>query len=142
VPSADLEQEELRFHAGVHHEAQIGRRRDLPLEHLPRVAGERRPSGMWMSQISRATRSRASPHGNTRKVEWSGDEQHVRLLDPHEPLDRRPVEEDVARQRLLELRARDLDVLVDAEDVGELQAQETGPDAPRRARGCRRWWHR
>jgi hypothetical protein len=53
-----------------------------------------------------------------------GREQHVALLDPHEPFDARAVEHDVAGERLLELRRGDLDVLVDAEDVGELESQE------------------
>ena len=51
-------------------------------------------------------------------------EQHVRLLDAHEAFDRRAVEHDVAGQRLLELRRRNLDVLVDAKNVGELQPHE------------------
>src|SRR5262249_17363810 len=42
----------------------------------------------------------------------------------HEPLDRRAVEHDVAGERLLELRRRNLDVLVDAEYVRELQTHE------------------
>ena len=58
-----------------------------------------------------------------------GLEQHVRLLDPHEPLDRGAVEHDLAVQRLLELAAGHLDVLVDAEDVGELQPEEIDAEA-------------
>jgi len=54
-----------------------------------------------------------------------GDQEHVALFHADEPLDGRPVEQDVARQRLGELRRRDFDVLVDAEDVGELQPDET-----------------
>ena len=38
-----LEEEELRLHARLHHVALRGRPCDLPLEHLPRIAGERRP---------------------------------------------------------------------------------------------------
>src|SRR4029077_2015616 len=52
-------------------------------------------------------------------------EQHVRLLDPDESLDRGAVEHDVAGERLLELRRRDLDILVDPKDVGELEPHET-----------------
>ena len=77
-----------------------------------------------MSQISRQTRLSGSPHGKTWNVSRVGREQHVRLLDPHEPFDRRAVEHDVAVERLLELRRRNLDVLVDAENVGELKSQE------------------
>jgi hypothetical protein len=60
-----------------------------------------------MSQMRRATRTSLSPHGNSWKVGQVGLKQHVRLLDPHEPLDRRAVEHDVAVERLLELRRRD-----------------------------------
>ena len=51
------------------------------------------PSGRVTSQIRRATRFSGSPHGQHReRVEVRG-EQHVRLLDAHEPLDRRAVEQ-------------------------------------------------
>ena len=58
-------------------------------------------------------------------------EVHVGLLDAREPLDRGAVELDLAVERLRELGARDLDVLDDAEDVGELQPHE--PDVLRLA---------
>ena len=45
----------------------------------------------------------------------------VRFFDPDEPLDRRPVEHDIAVESLLELRRRDLDDLVHDQDVGELE---------------------
>jgi len=51
-------------------------------------------------------------------------EIHVRLFDPDEALDRRPVEHDAAVESLLELPVGDLDVLDGSEDVGELQAEE------------------
>ena len=56
-------------------------------------------------------------------------EQHVRLLDPDKSLDRGAVEHDLAVQGLLELAAGNLDVLVDAEDVGELESQEIDAEA-------------
>src|SRR5262249_24061102 len=51
-------------------------------------------------------------------------EEHIGLLDPHESLDGRPVEHDFAGERLVELAARHLDVLVHPEDVGELEPEE------------------
>src|SRR6185437_8324488 len=45
--------------------------------------------------------------------------------DAHETFDRRAVEHDVGVERLLELRCRHLHVLVHAEDVGELEAEES-----------------
>ena len=56
-------------------------------------------------------------------------EQHVRLLDPDESLDRGAVEHDLAVERLLELAAGHLDVLVHAEDVGELQPEKIDTEA-------------
>src|SRR5262249_37332303 len=52
------------------------------------------------------------------------NEVHVGLFDPSEPLDRGTVELNLAVERLDELRARQFDVLDDAEDVGELQPHE------------------
>ncbi len=52
------------------------------------------------------------------------DQEHVRLLDPDEALDRRAVEHDLSVERLAELARRHLDVLQHADDVGELQAQK------------------
>jgi len=51
-------------------------------------------------------------------------EQHVRLLDPDEALDGRPIEHDLAVERLVELDVGHLDVLVHAEDVGKLEPEE------------------
>src|SRR3989442_193196 len=48
-------------------------------------------------------------------------------LEPHESLDRRAVEHDVALERLLELALGHLDVLVDAQDIRELEPQEADP---------------
>ena len=53
-----------------------------------------------------------------------GLEVHVRLFDADEPLDRGSVEHDSPVERLLELPIRHLDVLDDAQDVGELEAHE------------------
>jgi hypothetical protein len=52
------------------------------------------------------------------------DEEHVRFLDAGEALDGAAVEHDLAVQGLLELTLGDFDVLDDAVDIGELEAQE------------------
>jgi hypothetical protein len=72
------------------------------------------------------------PHPRRRITPWEDLErgeirgqQHIRLFHPHESGDGGPVEHDVALQRLPELRAWDLDVLDNAQNVGELQAQKT-----------------
>jgi hypothetical protein len=122
---AGAEEEELGLHPGLHREAQPGGRASIwRLSTARGSPANGVPSGMVMSQITRATRASGSPHGRTRKVARSGPQEHVALLGAHEPLDRAAVEHDVAGQRLAELRRRHLDVLVDAEDVGELEAQE------------------
>ena len=78
-----------------------------------------------MSQIRRPTRAPLGvgprEHLEGREI---GTQIHVRLLDAHEAFDRRAVEHDLAVERLAELAVGDLDVLDDAEDVGELQAEE------------------
>ena len=119
-----LEQEELRLHAGVHHVPLFRRACDLSLEHAARIAEERFAfRRRHVADHTRHARRRIAPREDPERAEV-GHQQHVRLFHPYEPLDRRAVKEDVARQRLLELRRRDLDVLVDAEDVGELEAQK------------------
>jgi hypothetical protein len=60
-------------------------------------------------------------HAKGRQI---GTEVHVRLFNADEPLDGRPVEHDLAVERLLELAVGNLDVLDGAEDVGELKAHE------------------
>ena len=102
---------------------------DLALERVPGTAVE----GLLVRGVDVAEEPRhpaalvvVRQHAEGGEV---GLEQHVRLLDPHEPLDRRPVEHDLAVQRLLELAARHLDVLVDAQDVGELQPEEVDAEA-------------
>jgi hypothetical protein len=119
---AGAEEEELGLHPGVHREAHRGRARDLALENPARVARERRAVGQVdVADEPRDARLGVPPREDLEGREV-GREEHVRFLDAHETLDRRAVEHDVAGERLLELRRRDLDVLVDAEDVGELQA--------------------
>ena len=121
-----LEQEELGLGAGVHREAGLGRPGDRALERLPRAAGER--GAVRVVDVADQARPMRSPvfwvQGRMRNVERSGREVHVRLLDAHEPLDRRAVEHDAAVERRGELAVGNLDVLDDPEDVGELQPQE------------------
>ena len=116
-----LEQEKLGFHPGVHHEAHRFRFREDGLQRAARIAGERdSPSGrVDVADQPADPIVLIAPRKHEERVEI-GREQHVRLLDAHEPFDRRAVEHDVARQRFLELRRRNLDVLVDAKNVGEL----------------------
>ena len=120
-----LEEEELGLRAGHHGVAQLLGLLDLPLERHARAARERRA----VRQVDVADHAgdlgavrvgpRIDPEGLV-----VGRQQHVRLLDAGEPLDRRAVEHDLAVQRLLELAARDLDVLDDSHDVRELQTHE------------------
>ena len=120
-----LEHEELRFHARVHRVAELGGARAIIFLSTPRGSPAKGlPSGVLMSQISlRDAALCVSPRKDLKRAQV-GSEQHVGLFDPDESFDRGSVEHDVAGQRLLELRRRDLDVLVDAEDVRELQSQE------------------
>ena len=83
------------------------------------------PSGLAMSQISRPTRAPlASAQGKHLEGREVGTQIHVRLLDAHETFDRRAVEHDLAVERLAELPVGDFDILDDAEDVRELQAEK------------------
>ena len=123
----ELKDEELRLHPGHHGIAQSVRPGDLPLQGLARAPCERRAIRI----VDVADESCDAPAlvvvgQDTKRVEV-GLEHHVRLLDSHESLDRRAVEHDVALERLLELALGHLDVLVDAENVGELEAQEGDP---------------
>src|SRR5258705_521451 len=97
--------------------------RDLALQRLARAPGERRPIRIvdvadHPGDLAGAVAVREHPE----RLEV-GPQHHVRLLDPHEALDRRAVEHDVALERLFELALGYLDVLVDAEDVGELEPE-------------------
>ena len=108
-----LEQEELRFHARRSSCSPASAASAISRLSAPRGSPANGvPSGVVMSQISRADARRSRrPTETPRTSTRSGCEEHVRLLDAHEPLDRRAVEHDVAVQRLLELLTRDLDVL-------------------------------
>ena len=119
-----LEDEKLGFHAGVHRESEFGRAGNLSLQDTARIAVEGGAIGSRdVADEARNAACGITPRKNPERRQVRS-EQHVRLFDTNEPLDRGPVEHDVAGERLLELRARNLDVLVDAEDVGELQPQE------------------
>ncbi len=120
-----LEHEELGFHPRVHRVAHLRGTRDLPLERRPWVTVERLPvRPVDVTDDPRDAILGVTPREQLKRREV-GREQHVRLLDAHEPFDRRPIEHDVPVERLLELRRGQLDVLVHAENVGELQTKES-----------------
>jgi truncated hemoglobin YjbI len=101
------------------------RARHLPFDHIPRIALERRAVGtVHVADHAPHARRRLPPWKDLKRGEVRG-QQHVGLLDPHEAFDARPVEHDVALQRLPELRRRNLDVLDDAQNIRELQAQKS-----------------
>ncbi len=122
------EQEELRFKAGEHLEAFR--------QSLAQRAFE---TGSWtafefpairLANITDQTGDLAALDLFERKDPESSEvrlQQHVRLLDPREPLDRGAIEQDPSLQSPLELPFRDLNVLGHPHDVDELQSHE--PDA-------------
>jgi len=125
------EQEELRFHPGVHRVAELGGASDRPFQHASRVASE------WLTfrRVDVAdhacdARVRLPPRKDPERREI-GREEHVGLLDTHEALDGRSVEHDVPCEGLLELRRRNLDVLVHAKDIGELQPHRSHAELSR-----------
>jgi len=121
---AGLEHEEFGFHARVHREAEFGRASDQFLENSARVASE----GFSVGGVDVADQPRDAALLITPGEDLEGAEvrreQHVGLLDPNESLDRGAVEHEIACQCLLELRSWNLDVLVYAEDVRELQSEK------------------
>src|SRR5439155_9159904 len=120
------EEEELRLRPGHHDVPERRGAVHLSLQRLARTPGEGRAVRVVdvADQSGDLVASVVSP-GIDRERGEVRDEVHVRLLDPRESLDRRAVELDLAVERLLELRLRDLDVLDHTEDVGELQPQES-----------------
>ena len=120
-----LKDEKLGFDTGHHLVAERLRFRDLALQRLTRAAGERRAVRIvdvadHAGDLARRVTVRQHAEGVQ-----IGPQHHVRFLDPDEAFDRRTVEHDVALERLFELALGHLDILVDAEDVGELEAQGT-----------------
>ena len=120
-----LEQKELGLRPGHHLEALFRGALDLPLERQPRTAGERR-AVRQMDVADHARHFRAVRVGPGIDLEGVpvGNQQHVRFFDAGESLDRRAVEHDLAVEGFLELTARHLDVLDDAQEVGELESEE------------------
>src|SRR5207247_1083167 len=94
------EQKELRLHPGVHREAEGRGTGEHALQDTTRIAGE------WLTVwcVDVADHSADAALGITPRKDLKSRqirrEEHVRLLDPHEPLDRGSVEHDVAGQRL------------------------------------------
>ena len=122
---AAQEQEELGFRPRHHREAALGGEGDDVLQRGARAAGEGAAVGIG-DVADQAADARAVGVGPGEDLEGRqvGTEIHVRLFDSDEAFDRRAVEHDVAVERFGELAVGDLDVLDDAEDVGELKAQE------------------
>jgi hypothetical protein len=122
------EEEELGFGARGHAvKAQLLQPLDLALEHPAGVTFERGTVGVG----NVADQAGYAPPAGVLDLVGEDDEsvvvgleQHVGLFDAGEPLDRRAVEHHLAVQGLLELRDGHLDVLVLAQNVGELEPQE------------------
>ena len=119
-----LEQEELRLAPRHHRVTQLPRPIELALERGPGAPRERLLIGRVdvaeePGNASALVVIRKNPEGLE-----IGLEEHVGLLDSHEPLDGGTVEHDLAVERLAELASGHFDVLVHAENVGELKAQE------------------
>src|SRR4029079_2932848 len=74
-------------------------------------------------------------------------EEHVAFVNAREALDTRAVEPQTVVDRVAELVERDMDVLDDAHDVGELQADEAYVgrlgllEHALLHRSLVRWWH-
>ena len=97
---------------------------ERPLEHVPRVGVGRAAVRHQDVAEHPADPGLAAPgqHLERGRVRL-GD--HVRLVDPGEALDRRPVEADPLRERALQLGRGDRHRLEEAEHVGEPQPDET-----------------
>ena len=125
-----LEQEELRLASRHHREAELPGPGELALEGEAGAADE----GLLVGGVDIAEQPRHPPALVVVGQDAEGGEvrfqQHVRLFDPHEPLDRAAVEHDLPVQRLAELGAGHLHVLVDPQDVGELQSDEVHAEFP------------
>ncbi len=119
-----LEEEELQFRPGVEDIAVFCRVLHRPPEDVARVALERR--AVRLADVADEPGDALLP-GPPREEAVGRDiglEHHIRLLDPDEPLDRRPVEPDTVGQRLPDLLRRDGDVLGHTQKIGELQSEE------------------
>src|SRR5947208_10767136 len=122
---SEFEHEELRFHSGVHRgEAQRLRVVELPAQNTTRVTVEWLAvrSGDVADQSADAV-LRIAPRKYLKRREVRG-QKHVRFLDSNKSFDRRAVEHDVPFERVLKLRFRNLDVLVDPKNVRELESHE------------------
>jgi hypothetical protein len=119
-----VKEEELGLGTGHHLVAHLVGLGDDPFERAARAAGEGR--AVRISDIADQPSDLALvglPREDLEGVEV-GHQEHVRLLDAGESLDRRAVEHDLAVEGLRELTFGDLDVFDDAVDVGELEPQE------------------
>jgi hypothetical protein len=85
VVGSGLEHEELRFHPGVHRVAElVGAGEDF-LQHPSRIPGKRAAVGrVYVADDARDAILLLSPRKDLKRSEI-GRQQHVRLLDAHEP---------------------------------------------------------
>ncbi len=118
------EKEELGFRPRHHRVAERGGLVHLLLEREAGASAERRAIRVVDVADQAADFFPVVGPGIDGKGVQIRNQVHVRFLDPREPFDRRPVELDLAVERFRKLRARNLDVLDDPEDVGELQPHE------------------
>jgi hypothetical protein len=118
------EEEELELGAGVEGETHLGRLGDGLPEDVARVALERLAAvGLEVADKARDAPV-LGPPGQDRVGGRVGLEEHVRLLDPGEPLDGGAVKPDPLGQGLLGLRRGDGDVLWQPLDIRELEPDE------------------
>ena len=118
------EQEELDLGVGVEGEAQVGGLGEGALEHLARVGVRRRAVRQHdVAEHPRRAR-RLGPPGQDLERSGVGLGEHVRLGDPREALDGRPVEADTFIKGPFELGRGHRDRLEEPEHVGEPQTHE------------------
>jgi len=119
------EEEELQFRTGVKEVAILRGILHGHAEHVARVALERLAA--LLVDIAHKARHRVipGPPGQEGVSGEVGFQHHIRLLDPDKPLNRGSVKTDAAGQRLLSLLDRDGDVFGHAQEVGELEAEES-----------------
>ena len=119
-----LEQVELDLGVRVEGEALLGRPRQRPLEHVPRVGERRRAVGHHdVAEHPRRGRVLAAPRQDLERRRV-GLGEHVGLVDPGEALDRRAVEPDPLGERALQLGRSHRHRLQEAQHVGEPQPHE------------------
>ena len=114
-----LEVEELDVGGDVERQALLVGGLHVAAQHLARIALERRAvEVMDVAEDPRFGRLGITPGEQLERV-GIGNRQHVRLLHPGEPVDRRAVERHPVAQRVVEFGRRDREALQRAQHVGE-----------------------